>query len=293
MRILIGSLLALLLTIPATATAQGWVTRSTWSYSGISGAVKTLQWDRIYERTRYRRILKKRGYTDARITGMTTSELSAAALGDRAQPTSSVDASSKTQPREQSRRVATTFQPVKKRLQLATLARSLAKDKPAQKALLKVFEAGIRSYEAQAKKEFRHDVAGAMVFLIGTSLLVLSGQEPSDNGLENVARALQAILDTDEMRRIPRDEKQRFYELMLGYGSYLVASYQSATAAGDTQLVDELRKASRVVVERFLQLDPSKVRITEAGLEQKPGEASEPPAEPATKPATESESGTP
>jgi hypothetical protein len=73
----------------------------------------------------------------------------------------------------------------------------------------------------------------------------------------------------------------------------LVASYQAATKTGDTQLLDELRSAARVAVEGFLRLDPGKIRVTEAGLEQKPGDASEPAVEPAAPPAAEPESGTP
>jgi len=85
--------------------------------------------------------------------------------------------------------------------------------------------------------------------------------------LEIIGRALQQNLDTPEFRKIADADKQKFYELMIGLGTYLGAAFQQALAEKERGYVGQLKEVAADVLRGFLKLNPDAVRITAQGLE--------------------------
>ena len=164
---------------------------------------------------------------------------------------------------------ASKFKPSSKRLLLPALAASLSKEPETQKVLMQIFEAGMQGYAQEAGKEgLGNDLAGAIAFFLGAAMLVThEGVAPDDDGLTIVARQLQQIFDTPEMKKVADADKQKFFELLVGMGSWLLASWQIAGQTNDEPLKAQLKDAATGIIKGFLKLEPSQVRITAAGLE--------------------------
>jgi len=249
--------------------------RSAYGYTfnnPISASVNTMLWNKINAGLTYRSMLKKRGYTDAQLGKMSTEQMLAVLQGKAAASPGGAARPAAASPGGAARPAAapaTRFQPARRSLLLPAMTKSMLKDPKQQRALLEVLEKGVQEYEVNAKKSgFPHDVAGAMAFFIGASYLVYNqGRSPDDKGLDLVAGALQRTLDTPEMGRVSAADKQRFYELMVGLGTYLAVAYQQAASKGDKAQAAELRDAAGAALKGFLKIDPDKVRITAAGLE--------------------------
>jgi hypothetical protein len=226
----------------------------------ISASCNSIVWNRMNSRLTYRIMLKKRGYTDAQLGQMSTDQM-LAILGGK---TNAEAEAKKSLPDN-----VTKFTPAGRHLLLPTLAKGLVTDPEHQNALVEVFEAGIQAYEKEAGPSgFSHDIAGAMTFFIGTSYMVFhDGQEPDENGLEFIGKALQQSLNTDEIAQISNGDKQMFYELMVGMGTYLGVAYQQALADGDQNLAAQFKQIAADALKNYLKLDPDTVRITAQGLE--------------------------
>jgi hypothetical protein len=226
----------------------------------ISASCNSIVWNRMNSRMTYRNMLKRRGYTDAQVGQMSTDQM-LAILGGQ---TTAQDEAKKSLPNS-----VTAFKPAAQYLLLPTLAKSLVTDPEQQNTLIEVFDAGIKAYENEAAASgFSHDIAGAMTFFIGTSYFVYhDAQEPDENGLEYIGRALQQSLNTDEVAQISDADKQTFYELMVGLATYLGVAYQQAVADNDNNLAAQLKQVAADALKGFLKLDPDTVRITADGLE--------------------------
>jgi hypothetical protein len=70
-----------------------------------------------------------------------------------------------------------------------------------------------------------------------------------------------------DLAAISAADKQKFYELMLVLGTFLMASRQQAVSDGDTATVASLKSAAGDALRGFLKLDPASFRITSNGLE--------------------------
>jgi len=248
--------------VVAAGSAWGQYT-NTYGYTfnnPISASCNSLFWDRMNSRLVYRMMLKKRGYTDAQLGQMSADQMLSLLGGSSA---------AKAEVEKPVQAAATAFQPASRPLLLPAMAQSLVNDPEQQNALLEIFTQGLQAYEKEAAPAgLKNDVAGAMAFLIGASYYVHNnGQEPDENGTELLARALQQSLDTPEFRRIADEDKQKFYELMIGLGTYLGVAYQQAVTENDAQLAGQLKGAASDALKGFLKLDPDTVRITAAGLE--------------------------
>jgi hypothetical protein len=226
----------------------------------ISASCNSMFWDKMNSRLVYRVMLKKKGYTNAQLNQISTEQM-LAALGGAAQARSAAKAPVSG--------AATKFSPAGKSLLLPAMVNSMVNDREQQKALLEVFEQGLKAYEKEAASSgFQNDVAGAMVFLIGACYYVFNnGLEPNSDGTEIIARALQQNLDTPAFRQIADADKQKFYELMVGLGTYLGLAYQQAVADNDAAQAETLKDAAADALKGFLKLDPATVRITANGLE--------------------------
>lgn len=245
--------------------APAWSDQYTNSYgytfnNPISATCNSMFWESMNSRLIYRMMLKKHGTTDAQLNQMTTDQM-LAALGGKA--------AAQTETQKPVSNPATKFSPTSRYLLLPALTESLTKDPVQQKALLGVFEQGVQYYEKEAgPKGMGHDVAGAMVFLIASSYYVFNdGQDPNSDGTEIIARSIQHNMDTPAFRQIADSDKQKFYELMIGLGTYLGVTYQLAVNTKDAAQVKALKGVAADALKGFLKLDPKTVRITANGLE--------------------------
>ena len=256
-----AALLALLLLLAAPARSQY---RSSYGYTfnnPVSAFCNDLMWNDINARQTYKALLKKKGYTDARIEGMSTKRM-IEILGREAGAAAKT-AAGRTAPG------ASLFKPAGKRLLFPVLAQSLASDAEGRKALLEVFEAGMKGYEeGAAENGFVNDLAGAMAYFVGVGYFVIhDGEVPDEKGLDEVGFALRRSMDTPRVRAIADSEKQRFYELMIGLGTYFAAAYRQSVEGGDAKSAALIKDAANEGLKGFLGLDPASIRITRAGLE--------------------------
>jgi len=226
----------------------------------ISASLNQMMWDRINQQMLLKSMLRKKGFTDAQLNGMSSDQLLASLGGGK-------------QAAEESKKVpapaASRFKPSVKRLLTPALAASLTKEPEQQKVLLQIFEAGLTAYATEAGKEgLGNDLAGAVAFFLGAAMMVShDGVAPDDDGLTLVARQLQQVFDTPEMKKAPDADKQKFFELLVGMGSWILASWQVAVETNDEPLKAQLEEAAAGVIKGFLKLEPSQVQITAAGLQ--------------------------
>ncbi len=258
------SALFLILLLGLVLSAPAWA-QYTNSYgytfnNPVSATANSIFWDKMNSRLIYRMMLKKRGYTDAQLGQMSTEQMLAILGGP---------AGVKTETQKPLPSPATRFRPSGGYLLLPALTQSLVADRAQQQALLEVFEQGVQYYEKEAASSgLGNDVAGSMVYLIAMSYFVFNnGQEPNSDGTEIIAKALQHNLDTPAFRQIADADKQKFYELMIGLGTYLGVAYQQAVNDKEAAQVKVLKGVAADALKGFLKLDPKTVRITANGLE--------------------------
>ena len=225
----------------------------------MSAMANEMFWNRMNSNLVYRAMLKKKGYTNEQLNKMSTKEM-LAILG--------VEEASK-EAKKSLPAAATKFRMAKSYVLLPDLAKSLTENAEYQKALVQVFSQGIQQYEKDAAPDgFDHDVAGAMTFLIASAYYVYrDGEEPNDQGTTFIGRAIQQNMDTDACRSIADLDKQKFYEFMIGMGTYLIVVYKQAVEGGDARAVDQVKAYAGDALKSYLKLDPATVRITANGLE--------------------------
>ena len=257
--------------VAARGRAQQFRTMYGYTFNNpVSAQISTHLSNEIFWGTMQRRQLfrvalkKKRGLTDAQLDAMSTGEMQKLVEADRDRAAGSAGAAAAPPAIPASR-----FKPTGGRLFLPDMVKSLTQDAAQRGALAQVFEAGIKAYEAEAKKRgLVCDIAGSITFLIGGAYTVYrDGEAPDDAGLETIARGLQQTLDTDAMRKAPAAEKQRYYELTLALGTYLLASREVAAQTRDADFAATLKTAAGDALKGMLKLDPSHYRITANGLE--------------------------
>jgi hypothetical protein len=231
-------------------------------------------WDGLNRRLLLRMMLKKRGYTDAQLGAMSTAQMRAIIEGTPAPQagaaTAAAPAAAPAAVIKPARHAgATRFQPAPRRLLVGTIVASLVNDAAQQQALVELFDGAIRTYEDEGRKYgFDNDIAGAMSFFIGCAYMVShEGQEPDETGLQLLGTGLREQMSTAEVAAISAADKQKFYELMLVLGTFLLASHQQAVQDGDTATLASLQTAAGDALKGFLKLDPASFRITRNGLE--------------------------
>ena len=238
--------------------------RSSYGYTfnnPLSAFCNDLAWNEINARLTYKSMLKKKGYADAQIESLSTKRM-IEILGGEARAAAASSGASVAPG-------ASLFKPAGKRLFFPALAQSLAADAEGRQALLEVFEAGMKGYEeGAAENGFINDLAGAMAYFVGVGYFIIrDGEAPDEKGLDEVGFALRRSMDTPRVRSIADSEKQKFYELMIGLGTYFAAAYGQSVEGGDAKAVAVLKEAAGESLKGFLGLDPATIRITRAGLE--------------------------
>jgi hypothetical protein len=225
----------------------------------VSASANAIFWSKMNARLTYRMMLKKRGYTDEQLGKMSTEQMEAILGGAAAAPEAKKAISG----------APSKFRMAASYLCLPDLVKSLTDNQEYQKALLEVFIQGIQGYEKEAAPDgFDHDVAGAMTFFIAAAYYVYrDGEEPNGDGTTFIGRAIQEALDTPEFRQVTDADKQKFYEFMIGMGTYLIVAYKQAATAEDIKTAGQLKSSAADVLKAYLKLDPMTVRITAKGLE--------------------------
>jgi hypothetical protein len=226
----------------------------------ISSSMNQMMWDSLNQQVLLKSMLRKKGFTDAQLNAMSKEQM-IANLGGGPQAAAEV----KKLPAPS----ASKFKPSARRLLVPELVKALTKEPEQAKVLTQLFEAGLTAYATEAGKEgLGNDIAGAMAFFLGVSMMIThDGVAPDDDGLTIVARQLQQLFDTPQLKKVSDADKQRFFELLVGMGSYLLASWQSAVETNDDAFKAQLRDAASGVIKGFLKLEPSQVQITAAGLQ--------------------------
>ncbi|MCX6560295.1 MAG: hypothetical protein NTZ26_07250 [Candidatus Aminicenantes bacterium] len=251
-----------LLLLAALAPARGQYANS-YGYTfnnPVSASCNQMFWDKMNARQTYKALLKKKGYSDAQLERLSTETMEALLAGKegKAAETPAMAAPA-----------ATRFKPARSRLLLPALAGSLGTTAEQKKALTEVFEAGLEGYEKEAASSgLINDVAGAIAYFIGVGYYVIhDGDEPDGDGLEAIGRTLQHTLDTPPFRSIADPDKQKFYELMIGLGTYFAVAYRQAAEGGDAKAAAVIKDAASESLKGFLNLEPSTIRITREGME--------------------------
>jgi hypothetical protein len=271
MRVLVP-LAVVAVVVAASGTAHAQYTNS-YGYSfdnPVTSTANQFFWDGLNRRLLLRMLLKKRGYTDAQLGQMSTAQMrSIIEGGPVGSPQAGAPRSGSPPVATRSHPGATRFQPTAQRLLVGTIVNSLLKDAAQRQALVELFDGAIRTYEDEGRRTgLDHDIAGAMAFFIGAAYLVQhDGQEPDDAGIQLIASGLREQMSTAEVAAISAADKQKFYELMLVLGTFLMASRQQAVSDGDAATVASLKAAAGDALKGFLRLDPASFRITRNGLE--------------------------
>jgi len=226
----------------------------------VSASANAMFWNSMNARAMYRTMLKKRGYTDAQLDKMSTEKMKAL-LG--------ADASALEAKTAAPGRTASKFTMGKSYLLLPELVNNLSSDPKYRKALLDVLVQGIQAYEKDAGPDgFDYDVAGAMTFFIFSAYYIYrEGEEPDDKGSTIMGRAIQQNMDTPEFAKIGDADKQKFYEFMIGMGTYLLLAYKQAVEEKNAEAAGVLKSIAADTLKAYLKLDPATVRITANGLE--------------------------
>ncbi len=225
-----------------------------------SAYLDAMFWNRVNQNLMLRSMLVSKGVPKEKVRAMTDQQV-LAALGGAKKAAEAAKPAPSAVP-------ASRFKPSGQRLFLNELAAGLSKDPAQQKALRTVFETGINAYNAEnAKEGLANDVAGGLTFLLGVSLLVLQdGAAPDDDGLLVLARQLQQAMDTPDLKRASDADKQKTFELLVGLGSFLFATWQQAAEAHDDAGKAAAKTLAASFLKEFLKLEPSKVHITATGL---------------------------
>jgi hypothetical protein len=226
----------------------------------VSASANAMFWNSMNARAMYRAMLKKRGYTDAQLDQMSTEQMKALLGAEASAPGAKTAAPG---------RLASKFTMGKTYLLLPDLVSNLSSDPKYRKALLDVLIQGMQAYEKDAAPDgFDHDVAGAMTFFISSAYYIYrEGEEPDDTGSTIMGRAIQQRLDTPEFAKIGDADKQKFYEFMIGMGTYLLLTYKQAVEEKNAEAEGVLKSIAADTLKAYLKLDPETVRITANGLE--------------------------
>jgi hypothetical protein len=227
----------------------------------------------MQKRMMYRVMLRKKGYSDSQINQLMTRsepEIMVAISGRKG-------AISKSEPKTSNAKLvpainavpATRFKPSGKRLLLDAFVNDMGKTKEQREALRKIFAGVFQAYEPVADKAgFSNDVAGALSFFIAMHYSAYNdGATVSDADTVAIARQLRAALDGKEMRKASNIDKQKMYETYVMLGGFTLALSQSAATGKDDDLLKLRKQMGEDGLKSLLKVEPSRVKITDQGLE--------------------------
>jgi hypothetical protein len=284
MKHLVTTLAALVVPLAALAGAvrpaqAQWGGQWTNPYTGnrwnnpVSSYLDTQIMHSMQRRAMYRGMLQKKGYSDSKIDqimkGSEAEIMAAVGLKKGSAPEPSSPA---TGAKAGSAVPATRFRPTGRRLVMDSFVTSLTKKKDEQGALRQLFGEIFKAYETEAKKAgIANDIAGALTFFVAANYSAYNnGTAVSDPGTEAMTLQFRTALDSEGMRKAPDAEKQKMYELFVLMGGLTLATHQAAVEGKDADLEKTARKMGGDGLQYLLKVDPSRVKITDTGLEIAP-----------------------
>jgi hypothetical protein len=149
---------------------------------------------------------------------------------------------------------ATDFKPIFPRMAPDLLANAkpglTREQKEAVKALGNQY---LTAFESQARK---NNVANAMTFLVGVSLLVVTGKEISDAESDQMILAFNnALAATPAFLTMPPRDKQILYEEAVVIGGLIAFTNQQGVEQKNPALQAEAKEISRAMIKNFLGFD--------------------------------------
>lgn len=162
------------------------------------------------------------------------------------------------------------FRPSPGSKNLETIASEIGKTQDERAALLEIFTQTKAGFEQEAAKTgAKNNLAGAMTFLLATSVTVFNdAPEPSDEITEKLFRGLNAMLDsTPEMANAPARDKEFLYDTYISFGGMVLAGYIEAKQSNNKELLDQFRQIAGGLVQGIFGIDPTKFRFDPQGLQ--------------------------
>jgi hypothetical protein len=271
------------LTVVRPADAQ-WGGQWTNPYTGnkfnnpISSYLDTQIMHSMQRRNMYRGMLRRKGYSESKIDQIMkgSEDEIKVVLGLKKEGAS--QATSPAKGAIITNAVPTTrFKPASKRLLMDSFVDGLSKKKDERETLRQLFAEIFKTYEAEAKKAgLANDIAGALTFFVAANYSAYNkGVEISDPGTKTMALQFQTAMDSEGMRKAPDAQKQKMYELYIMLGGFTLAGYQAAVESKDADFQKTMQKMGGDGLQYLLKVDPSRVKITDAGLEITPATGEE------------------
>lgn len=271
------TLVALALPAPARAQYTNIFTGRTFS-NPLSASLDTFVAHGIQKRMMYRTVLRKKGYSADEIDRIVR-KLDAEVLRYMKEKKSVTDSPGEAKPaarpaaRPANLVPVSRFKPTGKRLLLSQAAEAVGTTAEEKAAYKTIFAEVAKAYEAEAKRlGFANDIAGTMAFFVDAShTLYRPGISPiSDAGTRALVRQFQDTLNSDALRKSSDKDKQKLYEYYLSLGAYLYTLSEVAKEAKDETAKTGAAKLGGEGLKFLLKVDPSRVSLTENGLEIAP-----------------------
>jgi hypothetical protein len=263
--------------MPRPAQAQ-WGGQWTNPYTGnkfnnpISSSLDTMIMHSMQRRMMYRGMLRKKGYSETRIDQImhkSEDEIKAIVLGGKGNATASSAKSAPTKPATTNAVPATRFKPTGNRLLMNSFVNTLGKTQEQKDSLRQVFQEVFKAYEAEAaKSSVANDIAGAMTFYIAAHYSAYNdGTDVSETGTEAMVQQLRTMFDSEGMRKASNADKQKLYETFVMLGGFTLAVSQAAADSKDADMPKLRKQMGADGLKSLLKVEPSRVKISDKGLE--------------------------
>lgn len=164
---------------------------------------------------------------------------------------------------------ATYFKPDARINVAKMVADELGSNKAEKDALLMLFNATKTSFEEEVEKKGRQNNLSAAVtfFIVATSTVYHDAPEPSDEAVDQLWDALNAVLDeSDAVAAMSDADKQQVYETLIVFSGLVYAGYMEGKSSGNAQTSAAYRQLAGTLIETVLQLSPDQVKFDKNGL---------------------------
>jgi hypothetical protein len=123
-------------------------------------------------------------------------------------------------------------------------------------------------HEIEAKFGLRrYDLAGAVATFVAGNYIAWRDQPFPDEHFKPLVQQMRGALSgVSELRGASRAEKQEMYEQLAILGTYMALTREGLQQRPDPQLRASMKRAAKVYLQQFLQVDPERVRIDAHGL---------------------------
>lgn len=136
---------------------------------------------------------------------------------------------------------------------------------PEEKALIKqIYSATKAGYEKEAAlKGWQNNIAAALTFFTIAAMTVYrDAEEPGDDAVNNYFKVVNSALDEmPEFATVTNKDKQRFNNMLIGFGGMLIAGYSEGKRNNDAATIATYQKLAGMLIQMVLKTDPDNLRI--------------------------------